>query len=139
MRILQHRAGLDDARLGFFHVGGVEALEPRDLLVLVGNERRPVESHGRDAPAKARSVIDLVANVRADHKQLLRHAAADHAGAAHPIFFGDHDAGAVTGGDAGGANPAGTASNDKQVDVELSHINPEYQPARIEKSTFDAS
>jgi hypothetical protein len=44
----------------------------------------------------------------------------------------------VTGGDAGGANPARTSSNDKQVDVELSHINPEYQPARIEKSTFDA-
>src|SRR4029077_17441646 len=69
---------------------------------------------------------------RADHEQLLRHAAADHAGATHPVFFGDHDASAVTGGDAGGANPARTSSDHKQVDVEFSHGH----PARI--PIFDA-
>jgi hypothetical protein len=30
----------------------------------------------------------------------------------------------MAGGDAGGANPARTASNDEQIDVELSHIAP---------------
>jgi hypothetical protein len=59
--------------------------------------------------------------MRAHHQQLLRHAAAD-LGAAHPVFFGDHDAGAVTRCDPGGANPARTSSDDKQVDVEFSHI-----------------
>ena len=78
----------------------------------------------RDGPAEAGGVLDLVADVRADHEQLFRHAAADHAGAAHPVFFGDHDLGAVAGGDAGGANAARTTADDEQIDVELSHINP---------------
>ena len=76
---------------------------------------------GGNGPAEARGVLDLVADVRAEHEQLLRHAAADHAGAAHPVFFGDHDARAVAGRDPGGANAARTASDDEQIDVELSH------------------
>ena len=43
--------------------------------------------------------------------------------AAHPVFLGDHDLGAVAGRDAGGANPARTAPDDEQIDVELSHFN----------------
>ena len=78
----------------------------------------------RNGPAEAGGVLDLVMDVRADHEQLFRHAAADHAGAAHPVFFGDHDPGAVAGGDAGGANAARTATDDEQIDVELSHISP---------------
>ena len=43
-----------------------------------------------------------------------------------PIRYssGHHDLGAVAGGDAGGANASRTATDDKQIDVELSHINP---------------
>src|SRR6185295_17138699 len=74
--------------------------------------------------AETGSIRNLVADVRADHEQLFRHAAADHAGAAHPVFFGDHDLGAVAGCDAGGANAARTTADDEQIDVELSHINP---------------
>ena len=122
--ILDHRAGLDDARTGLLDIGGIDALEPRDLLVLVGNHGRPVEGRFRDGPAEARGVVDFVADMRADHEQLLRHAAADHAGAAHPVFFGDHHPRAVAGRDPGGAYPARTSSDDKQVDVELSHAPP---------------
>ena len=114
----------DDARARFLDIGGVDALEPRDLLVLVGDQRRPVEGDVRDGPAEAGGVLDLVVDVRADHEQLFRHAAADHAGAAHPVFFGDHDLGAVAGRDAGGANAARTTADDEQIDVELSHVNP---------------
>src|ERR1700729_905719 len=53
---------------------------------------------------------------------LFRHAAADHAGAAHAVFFGDHDPCAITGRDPRRAHPARTASDDKKIDVELSHI-----------------
>ena len=123
--ILEHRAGLDDARAGFLDIGGVDALEPGDLLVLVGDQRRPVERHRRNGPAEARGVLDLVVDVRADHEQLFRHAAADHAGAAHPVLFGDHHPRAMAGGDPGGAHPARTSSDHEQIDVELSHVSPD--------------
>ena len=41
--VFEHRAGLCDARAGLLDIGGVDAFEPRDLLVLVGDQRRPVE------------------------------------------------------------------------------------------------
>src|SRR3981081_909610 len=63
-------------------------------------------------------------DVRGIKQKFLWHAAADHAGAAHPVFFGDQDPRAMTGGDPGGANPARTSSDDEQIDVELSHGHP---------------
>ena len=122
--ILENGAGLDNARAGLFDVGGIDALEPRDLLVLVGDQRRPVEGDGGNRPAKAGGILDLLMDVRSEHEQLFRHATADHAGTAHPVLFGDHDAGAIAGGDAGCAHPAGTASDHEQIDVELSHCQP---------------
>ena len=89
------------------------SLQSRDLRVLVGDQGRPVEGRGRDGPAEAGGVLDFVMDVRPKHQELLRHAAADHAGAAHPVFFGDHDPRAMTGGDPGGAHPARTSSNDE--------------------------
>ena len=67
-------------------------------------------------------------DMRGIDQQLLRHAAADHAGAAHAVLFGDHDARAVTGRDPGGAHPARTASDDEQIDVELSHPSRRLDP-----------
>ena len=122
--VFQHRAGLDDVPAGLLDIGGVDALEAGDLLVLVGDQRRPVERDLSDRPAEAGGVLDLVPDVRADNEQLFRHAAPDDAGAAHPVLFGHHDPGAMAGGDAGGADPARTATNDEQIDVELSHVAP---------------
>src|SRR5882757_6859087 len=121
--IFEYGAGLDDARAGLFDIRGVDALQPRDLLVLVGDQRRPVEGHRRDGPSKAHGVLDLVVDVRSNNEKLFRHAAADHAGAAHPVLFGDHDPRAVARGDSSGANPARTSSDDEQIDLELSHIH----------------
>src|SRR4051812_15471755 len=104
MGILERGAGLDDARAGFFDVRGVNPLQPRDLLILVGDQRRPVEGNRRDGPAEPGRILDLEMNMRRDHQELLGHAAADHAGAAHPVFFGHHHPGTMTGSDAGGAH-----------------------------------
>ena len=95
--------------------------QPRDLLVLVGDQGRPVKGDVADGPAEAGGVLDLVLDMGADHEQLFRHTAADHAGAAHPVFLGDHHFGAVAGRDARGAHAARTAPDDEQIDVELSH------------------
>ena len=64
--VLEHRAGLDDARAGLLDIGGVDCLQPRDLLVLVGDQGRPVEGSSRNGPAEAGGVLDLVADVRAE-------------------------------------------------------------------------
>ncbi len=119
--VFQHRAGLDHLGAALLDIGGVDGLQPRDFLVLVGDECLPVKRDGRNGPAKTRGVLDLVLDVRADHEQLFRHAAADHAGAAHPVFLGDHDPGAEAGRNARGAHAARAAPDDEQIDVELSH------------------
>ena len=117
VRILDHRAALDDLDAGLLEVGAVGRLEPRDLLVLVGDERRPVEGRRRHRPAEARGIGELVGKPRGVDEELLRHAAADHAGAADPILLGDHHLGAVTRGDPGRAHAAGAGADDEEVDV----------------------
>src|SRR2546430_17522791 len=79
--ILEHGAGLEDAGAGFLDIGGVDALQPRDLLVLVCDQRRPVETDLRDPPAKAGGVIGLVGNIRPDHEQPFWRGAAGYPGA----------------------------------------------------------
>ena len=138
MGILEHRAGLDHARAGFFDVGGVGRLQPGDLPVLVGDQGRPVEGRGGNGPAETGGILDLVLDVRGVDQKLLRHAAADHAGAAHAVFFGDHHLGAMAGGDPGGANPAGPSSDHEQIDVELSHLCPDRE-TRAFSNTVDSS
>src|SRR5260370_22079895 len=124
MRVLKHRARLDDAGAGFLHIGGIGGLQASQLLVLVRDQGRPVEGRGRNSPAEAGRVLDLLMDVRGIDQKLFRHAAADHAGTAHPVLFGNHDARAMAGGDPGGANAARTSSDDEQIDVELSHGHP---------------
>ncbi len=84
----------------------VDAFEAGDLLVLVGDQRRPVERRLGDRPAIARGVRDLVVDMGGIDQELLGHAAADHAGAAHAVLFGDHHLGAMVARDAGGAYAA---------------------------------
>ena len=124
MWVLERRARLDDAGAGFFHVRRIGGLQSRDLLVLVGNEGRPVERCGGYRPAEAGRVPDLVMDVRGINQKLFRHAAADHAGTAHPVLFGKHDARTMAGGDPGGTHATRTSSDDEQIDVELSHGHP---------------
>ena len=68
-------------------------------------------------------VLDLVADVRAEHEQL-RHAARI-AQVAHPVFFGDHDLG-VEGSMRAARTPPekNFTADDEEIDVELSHCQP---------------
>ena len=70
----------------------VEAFQPRDLAVLVGDQRRPVEARLRHGPAIAGGILEMLGKLRGVDEELLRHAAADDAGAAEAVFLGDGDA-----------------------------------------------
>ncbi len=117
VRIEQHRAALDDLDLGAIEIGGVGPLQPVDLLVLVGDQRRPVELRLGHCPAEARGILEFVGKARGIDQELLRHAAADHAGAADAILLGDHHARAIAGRNAGGAHAARTRADDEQIDL----------------------
>src|SRR4029079_17803386 len=81
-------AGLQYGNAGALQALSVEALQPRDLGILVGDQRRPVEFRLRQAPAEACGVLEIIAEAAGVDEQLLGHAAADHAGAAEPIIPG---------------------------------------------------
>src|SRR3546814_6988998 len=59
----------------------VDALQPVDLLVLVGDEGGPVEARALHRPAEAGRVLEILVEMGGIGEQLLRHAA-DDAGAA---------------------------------------------------------
>jgi hypothetical protein len=119
----QSRPALDDPDLGAVEIGRVGPLEPVDLLVLVGDQGRPVELRLAEGPAEACRVLELVGKTRGVNQELLRDAAADDAGAADAILLRDHHARAVAGSDAGGTHAARTRSNDEQIDF-FRHLCP---------------
>src|SRR5690606_7567989 len=111
-----------------FEAAPIEALEPRDLAILVGDQCRPVEFAFADTPAITRRILEVLGKLRGIDEQLLGHAATDHACAAEAIFLGDRHALAHRRGKAARANPAGAAANDKKVVVEFGHWR---APARL--------
>ena len=98
-------------------LAGVGGLQPVDLVVLVGDQRRPVELRLGHRPAVAGCVLEFLGEARRIDQELLRHAAADHAGAADAILLGDHHARAVAGRNARGADAARSRADDKQIDL----------------------
>jgi len=77
----------------------------------------PDERRVRRAPAVALRVLEFGPEARGIDQELLRHAAADHAGAADAILLGDHHAGAVARRDAGGPHAARSRADDEQIDL----------------------
>ena len=122
VRVLDHRAALDDLDLRPFEVGGVGQFEPRDLAVLVGDQRRPVEARLRYRPAVACGILEFIGKARGIDEQLLRHAAADHARAADAVLLGDHDVCAIARRDARRAHAARTGTDDEKIDVLIRHL-----------------
>ena len=49
VRVVDHGAAFDDRDLGALQVGRVGRFEPRDLAILVGDQRRPVEARLADS------------------------------------------------------------------------------------------
>src|ERR1700712_4232675 len=81
----QYRAVADNLDPRLFQRRDISSLQTCDLLVLVGDQRRPVKM-GIDMPAKALGDVELIGKAAGVNKKLLGHAAADHAGAADPVF-----------------------------------------------------
>jgi hypothetical protein len=108
-----------DRDAGFGQHALVHAVEARDLLVLVGDERRPIEAGFTDRPAKGARNLEVLAEMRRVGKELLRDAADVDARAAEAIGFGDRDLRAIARRDAADANAAGAASYGEEVVVEL--------------------
>ena len=86
--VLEHGAVGKDGDAGRLHILGVKAFQPRDFLILVGDEGGPIET-GRagDGPAIAGRIHKILRELAGIDHQLLGNAAADHAGAAHAVFF----------------------------------------------------
>ena len=127
MRVLDHGAAVEDLDPAAHEVRAVDVLEPRDLGVLVADQRRPVEARLGHAPAETGRVLELVLVAARIDEQLLRHAAADHAGAAHAVLFGEHHGRAVAGGDAGGADAPRAAADHEEIDIEIAHGTPTFR------------
>jgi hypothetical protein len=100
----------------------VHAVEARDLLVLVRQQRRPVEAGLARGPAIRGGDLEVLAEMRGVGEELLRDAADVDAGAAEAVGLGDRDLRAKRGGEAAGANAAGAASDGEEVVVELLQV-----------------
>jgi hypothetical protein len=95
----------------------VELVQAVDLAVLVGDQVGQSNAALSTSSRSLRRILEGVAEGAGIDEELLRDAAADDAGAADAVLLGDGDAGAVLGGDAGGAHPAGACADDEEVVV----------------------
>ena len=95
-RVRVHHLGAapNDGPARRLDAAAVELAEPGDFHILVGDQRFPVEALLADGPAIGARIVDGVAELACIDEQLLRHAAANHAGAAEAVFLGDGGANA---------------------------------------------
>ena len=121
MRIDQHGTRVEGLAAHALDIALVDRLQPGDLLVLVGNQRRPVEACLGHPPAIAGRIGEMFGKLRGIDIELLRHAAADDAGAAVAILLGDGDAPAEGCRHTGRPHPAGAAADDEEIIVVTGH------------------
>ena len=81
VRVLEHRTRLDHPRAGFLGITGTDRLQPAFFWSLLATSVGQSNVPGGDVSSETRGVLDFL--VRGIDEQLLRHAAADHASAAH--------------------------------------------------------
>ena len=130
LRIFEHGAILDELHLVAFERGRIGQFKTGDFTVLIGNQRCPVERRLAHRPSVAGGILEFVRKSGRIDQQLLRHAAADDAGAADAEFLGDHYARAVAGRDARGAYAPGPGADDEQVDGAIRHAALFARPSR---------
>ena len=143
-RVAVHQPAAPHVQLhaGALEQADVDAVQAIDLLGDVVAQRRPGVRRFGQGPAKGRGVLELVRELGAVDQELLRHAAADHAGAADAEILADADARAVAGGDARGAHAARAGANHEQV-VVISHggtlrTKPQHRPISVVGRTISA-
>jgi hypothetical protein len=115
MRIQKSCTAPKDRNPGVHQDALVDAVQARDLAVLVGEQPAPVEARLGNAPAEIGGVLQLVADVGRVGEKLLRDAADVDAGAAEAAGFGDRDARTEGGGDAARADPARAAADGEKI------------------------
>ena len=123
MGVNQHGPAFCNLDAGLVEQPAIGRFKPIDLAVFVGNQGFPIERIMRHGPAEAGGVLEFAAKARCVDQQLLRHAAADHAGAAEAILLRQHDPGAVPRGNPCGAHPARAAPDDEKIDVVIGHLS----------------
>src|SRR6266850_7467157 len=118
MRTANDGAPAHDFNAGIAQRALVDAVQARDLAVLVGEQRLPVEAGSFHGPAEGGGDLEVLAKMRPVTEQLFREAADVDAGAAEQARLGDRDARPVAGADPAGADAAGAASYGEEVVVE---------------------
>jgi hypothetical protein len=96
----------------------VDAIQPRDLAVLVRQEGFPIKRLITASPPIGTRDFEVLAKMRGVGKQLLRDAADVDAGAAEAARLGDRDLCSVPGRDAARADPARAAAYREEIVVE---------------------
>src|SRR5271166_6279199 len=121
MRIDQHAPPFDQLDPAILQHAAIDLREPLDLTVLGVDQGGPVEARHGHRPAKAGGIGKGVGKLRAIDEQLLRHAAADHAGAADAAFFANPDACAVAAGAARAGDAPRSGSDREHVEIIARH------------------
>src|SRR5262249_14406261 len=121
MCVLENGTGFHQSDLVALKRGDVRGFEPCNLAVLVGNQRGPMERWIRHCPAVASCIFKFVGKSRRVDQKLFRNTTAYNACPTNPIFLGDHNAGAMTGGDPRGTHASGTCPNNEKIDVVVRH------------------
>ena len=120
-----HHTGIDHFRIVRFKPLAVDAFKARDLLILVGDQRCPVESRFTDRPAIARRILDQLGVLRGIDHQLLGNTAANNAGTAKPALFRHRHLLAKRSGNTPCPHATRAAADNKKVIVELRHCLPQ--------------
>ncbi len=119
--IHQRRAGLEYLGAGILKPLAIKALKPGNLTIFVRDESFPVEGGLGHGPAIAGCILEMLRKLRGVYKELLRHTAANDAGAAKAVFFGNGDAFSKACRKTRSTHPTRTAANHKKIVVEIAH------------------
>src|ERR1044071_5869904 len=95
----------------------------------------PVEALLGNVPTEHCGIVEVLGEMGAIDEQFLGDAAADNAGPAHLMLFGDGDARAISSGDACSSHTPGSGADHEQVEV--AHYRPALSiSGRVEGSRF---
>src|SRR5262249_55778427 len=111
----------DELGPGRFEVADIGLAEPVYLLVLVGDQSRPVERDLFGRPAEVDRILEGFRIVARIDEKFIRPPHANDAGAADTISLGNRDLGAVLGGDARRTDAARPAADDEKIVVVSRH------------------
>ena len=120
MWVHQPRRALHEIRPSSLEQALVDLVQARDLAVLVGQQRGPIE-RGFGRPSVTPRVLEIVREVGSIDEELLRNAPDIDTGATHAIHLGDRHPRAELARHSRRPHPAGSGANDEEVVVVFSH------------------